>query len=164
MFLSSYQYFQSYALSKFRCNMKQIFSVTFNVVISGILFDIFLYPHNLSLPKSEGILSSMDMKNSFFKWENHGVIWNMSSTHQSWQYFNNLKAFLNELLVFCNSLDEKSNYQTTLVFGSCFSFFIVAACSYLYFSLKLYVFPIPMQKNAKLNSNKEIRDKMIMRT
>ena len=45
-----------------------------NVVISGILFDIFLYPHNLLLPKSEGILSSMDMKNSFFKWEIHGVI------------------------------------------------------------------------------------------
>ena len=176
MFLNSYQYFQSYAtiLSKFRCTIKEIIIMPLQCCQPGILLDIFLYPQSVSLPKSEGILSSTVIKNSSFKWENHGVIWNMSLTHQSWQYFNNLKSFLKNCwiyclkwnliaLVFCDSLDGKPNYRITVVFRSSFSFFLLALCSYLYFSLKLFLFPIPMLRNAKLNSNKEICGKMVMR-
>ena len=48
-----------------------------------ILFDMYLQLHKVLLSNSEGILSYIGLKKSYFSWQKHGIIWKMSLTHKN---------------------------------------------------------------------------------
>ena len=59
-----------------------------NSVITVIYFDMFLKLNKILLSKCDGILDYVDLKKSYFKLWKHEIIWNISLTHQTKQYFN----------------------------------------------------------------------------
>ena len=50
-----------------------------NAVTPRILFDMYLWPHEILLSKSEEILSYSGLKESYFTWQKHDIIWKLPS-------------------------------------------------------------------------------------